>query len=198
MTDAPLPAPPFDAAARVVAFATAGAFQAAQDLVGRAVAGLQDVADAGSPPDVPLVAEETLALVAVATARAASVGLRAHPEAARATTGALLALPDLYRDYFAGLAILTDPDVGANVAAHAERDTSRTDRKRAFYDAHLPDGQFPTEATLASILPLWMGRISGPGLPEPPDARLARLALAPALTAHLKLVVAFARKTMAA
>jgi len=181
------------ALAHVVAFATAVAFQATQDLVARAAEGLQDVGDS---LDGAVVAEETLAFVAVATSRAVAVGLRGHPDAVAAAE-AVAALPDLYREMFAGLAILTDPDTGAAVAAGSEREAQRLDRKRAFYDAHLPAGQFPTEATLDALLPLWMGRISGPGLPETPDARVVRLDVRRPLTASLKLVVAFARKAAA-
>ena len=186
-----------DALARTVAFATAAAFQATQDLVARAAEGLHDVAQQGSALDVSVIAEETLAFVSVATSRALDVGLRGD-EQGGAAIDALATLPDLYREVFAGLAILTDPDLGAALAVQSDRDAERLARKRAFYDAHLPAAQFPTEAALDALLPLWMGRISGPGLPENPDARVARLALRAPITAHLKLVVAFARKTAAA
>ena len=59
---------------------------------------------------------------------------------------------------------------------------------------HLPAGQFPGERALEEKLPLWMGRVSGPGLPEMPAERLGRLGLAADLLTHLKVVLAFARK----
>lgn len=175
--------------AALVAFATAGVFQTTQELVGRVVAGVEGA-------DVDVVAEETLALVAVATARAVRVGLGAHPDA-EADVAALLALPDLYRDYLVGGAALAEPDAARARVDAAGRDRDRLARKTTFYALHLPDGQFPGAHALADKLPLWMGRVSGPGLPEPPDARLARLDPAPILTTHLRLVLAFARRTAA-
>ena len=173
--------------ARLVAFATAGAFQTTQDLVGRIAS---DVAGA----DVNVVAEETLALVAVATARAAEVGLRANPDAAQAASAALLALPAMYRDYFVGGALLAGEDGAHAFVDAAEHDRARLERKLSFYTVHLPAGQFPGERALEEKLPLWMGRVSGPGLPEMPAERLGRLGLAADLLTHLKVVLAFARK----
>ena len=169
--------------ARLGAFATAGAFQLTQDIASRIAAEIPS-ADGG------IVAEETLALVAVLTARAVEVGAPSDDGAA----AALLALPDLVRDYFVGAAMLADPD-GAGARVHAAgHDRERTARKGAFYEAHFPAGQFPGPSALADKLPLWMGRVSGPGLPDSPDARLARMDLTGDITTHLRLVLAFARQ----
>ena len=153
--------------ARLAAFATAGAFQLTQELATRIVT---DVPSA----DVAVLTEETLALVAVLTARA----IEATAPDARAAADALLALPDLVRDYFVGAAVLADPDTAAPRVHAADRDRARTARKAAFYEAHFPAGHFPGPSALAEKLPLWMGRVSGPGLPDAPDARLARMGLA--------------------
>lgn len=165
--------------ARFAAFATLGAFNVVQELAG---AVLESVP--GADPEV--VAEETLALVAVASARAAEVGGEGDAAAV------LLDLPTLYRDYLVGSALLAQRDPALLDAN--EQVLARLHRKQEFYTAHLPSGAFPGERALTEKLALWMGRVSGPGLPENPDARLARLGLVSVLVNHLKLVLAFARK----
>ncbi len=169
--------------ARLAAFATAGAFQLTQDLASRVVAEIPGA-------DGAVVAEETLALVSVLTARAVEVGAPDAPE----TAAALLALADLVRDYFVGAAVLADPETGASRVHAAGHDRARTARKAAFYEAHFPAGQFPGETALRDKLPLWMGRVSGPGLPESPDARVARMGAAADVLVHLRLVLSFARQ----
>lgn len=144
----------------------------------------------GADPEV--VAEETLTLVAVATARAAEVGLRDDPEVASRARDVLLELPFLYRDYLIGGAMIAQQDATFLDTHQAVRE--RLERKRAFYAVHLPEEQFPGEKALGDKMPLWMGRVSGPGLPENPDERLARLDLVPTLATHLKLVLAYARR----
>lgn len=173
--------------ARLAAFATAGAFQLTQDFASRIVAEIPGA-------DGAVVAEETLALVAVLTARAIEVGAPAESD----TAAALLALADLVRDYFVGAAVLVAPDTGAERVHAAGHDRERTARKAAFYEAHFPAGQFPGESALRDKLPLWMGRVSGPGLPESPDARVARMGVAADVLVHLRLVLSFARQPAAA
>lgn len=170
----------------LIAFATAGALHTAQDLTARVLQGVPTA-------DVEVVAEETLALVAIATARAAEVGLGGAPEAA-SVSGALQDLPLLYRDYFAGAAALEDPETAHALAGAAAHARTRLDRKRAFYRAHLPEGAFPGERALTDKLPLWVGRVSGPGLAVNPDAFAAQIEAAPVLALHLRLVLAFARR----
>lgn len=174
-----------DRTARLTAFASLGALGLMQDL-SRQV--MQSIPTA----DPEVVAEETLSLVAVATARAAEVGFQAMPEAARAASGALSALPYLYRDYLIGGAVLSQND--PELVQAAQETQARLERKMAFYTLHLPEGQFPGPRALADKLPLWMGRVSGPGLPETPDQRLAKLGTTDLVLTHLKLVLGMARQ----
>ena len=171
--------------ARFTAFATLGALGATQDLARLSLASLD-----GADPE--LVAEETLALVATATARAAEVGLRAAPDVAAATVPALLDLPFTYRDYLVGGAVIAQDD--ASLIEGNEEVDGRLRRKREFYVVHLPPNQFPGERALGEKMGLWMGRISPPKLPETPTERLAKLDLVPTLLTHLKLVLAFGRR----
>ncbi len=174
-----------DCTARLTAFASLGALGLMQDL-SRQV--MQSIPTA----DPEVVAEETLSLVAVTTARAAEVGFQKQPPAARAASQALSALPYLYRDYLIGGAVLAQNDPELVQAAQATQ--ARLERKMAFYTLHFPDGQFPGPRALADKLPLWMGRVSGPGLPETPDQRLAKLGSTDLVLTHLKLVLGMARQ----
>lgn len=178
---------PVDAerAARVVAFATIGSLNVVQQIAGAILEDI-DVAD----PD--LVAEETLCLVATATARTSDVGLREAPGVAGAVSAALLEIPFLYHDYLIGGALIESQNRSMVDAAGAVYE--RLQRKRQFYSVHLPPNQFPGERVLGDKMGLWMGRISPPGLPEMPTDRLAKLGLVPPLLQHLKLVLAYARK----
>ncbi|CAN5616463.1 hypothetical protein BH23BAC4_BH23BAC4_06330 [soil metagenome] len=171
-----------DIAARVVAFAAAATLSTTQELARTVVPAL------GEEVDVDLVAEETLALISTATARAVAVGLPAAPECAEV----LLELPFLYHDYLLGASL---------VAAGAEGDVEvdqtiydRLDRKGGFYQAHFPPGRYPGPHAVADKLPLWMGRISPPALATSPQERLAELGLGETLDLHLRLVLAFAKK----
>ena len=174
-----------DRIAQFTTFATLGALSATQDLARLTLAHLE-----GADPE--LVAEETITLVATATARAAEVGLRAEPAVAAAVVPALLDLPFTYRDYLIGGAMLVQED--ATLADAREEVHQRLQRKHAFYTVHLPADQFPGERALNDKMALWMGRVSPPGLPESPIDRLGRLGLVPTLLTHLKLVLAFGRR----
>jgi len=176
-------------AARIATFATTGALSTTQDLIGRVLESI-DMAD----PE--LVAEETLCLVATATARAAEVGLREQAELAQAVVPALQALPFTYRDYLLGGMLLSAED-RTLLEATGQEVYGRLQRKQAFYEAHLPAGQFPGERLLTEKMALWMGRISPPGLPELPQERMERLALVPVLHTHLRLVLSFCRQAVA-
>jgi hypothetical protein len=176
-------------AARVTAFATLGAMGVTQDL---AHACLESMVDA----DPELIAEETLCLVATATARALELALEAHPDLSRSIVACVGALPHTYRDYLVGGAMIAQqkPEL-----ADANREVAqRLDHKLSFYQIHLPPGQFPGEQVLNDRMALWMGRISSPGQPDMPVARLERLALVPTLLTHLRLVLAFSRKEASA
>ena len=174
----------------LLTFAATGAVNATQDLVQRVRAGIDGA-------DAELVAEETLALVAVATSRAAEVGLReASAEAREQIAGALLDLPFTYRDYLMGRAMLGQDDEAAvsEMAEGAESMREGLERKRQFYTTHLPEGRFPGERALTDKMALWMGRISPPKLPEMPQERLEKLGLVDPLVAHLKVILAAARR----
>ena len=169
-----------------VTFAATGTVSAAQDLVRRVREGVEGV-------DPELVAEETLVLVATATSRAAAVGFRAAPDEVReAISEAVLDLPFTYRDYLMGQAMVERED--PSMAEQAEAVRQRLERKRQFYTSHLPAGRFPGERALTDKMALWMGRISPPKLPEMPQERLEELELVAHLLAHLKVVLAAARR----
>jgi len=175
--------------ARLTAFATLGTLSATQALIGRVWEALE-----GADPE--LVAEETLCLVATATARAVDAGLHAVPALRQAVVPVLLELPFTYRDYVLGGALLEE-EVDAGLEAAGQEIYSRLQRTLTFYQAHLPVGQFPGERLLTEKMALWMGRISPPGLPELPQARMERLAVVPLLQAHLRLMLMFGRHVAA-
>ena len=91
------------------AFATVGALGLTQDLTHAVLESIGDAEEAN--PE--LVAEETLCLVATATARAAEVGLEDEPDHEPTIVEALLDLPFTYRDYLIGKAMIADqnPDL---------------------------------------------------------------------------------------
>jgi hypothetical protein len=170
-------------ASRVATFAAAAALSVTQDVVRSVRPHLGDGAD----PD--LLAEETLALVASLTARAAEAGLGGAPAGA-AARAALDELPLLYHDYLLATALVA---AGAQGDVPADRSVyERLERKARFYDAHLPAAA--GAAGLAAALPLWMGRVSPPRLPTTPDARLQSTGVADILAVHVRLVSAFARR----
>ena len=171
--------------ANLVAFSTLGALSTVQDLAQRIRAGVEGA-------DAELVAEETLCLVAVASARAADVGLRSAGTLREVVVSALLDLPHAYSDYLLGSAMIEqdDPEVG-EVAEEVAR---RLDRKREFYVTHLPEGQFPGSRVLEDKMELWMGRVSPPKLPTSPGERLEELALTDVLVTHCRVVLSYGRR----
>ncbi|MCH8031913.1 MAG: hypothetical protein IIB09_08900 [Bacteroidetes bacterium] len=172
---------------RIVAFASSAVLSATQDLVRGVLPALTDDAD----PE--LVAEETLVLVSVVTARAVEVGLKDAPEAMEAAGQAVLELPFLYHDYLLGGRMVAEGSEGDVEVDQAVYD--RMARKAEFYGVHFPVGRFPGPHALAEKLPLWMGRISPPKLPTSPDKRLADLGLVEMLNVHVRLVLAFAQRS---
>jgi hypothetical protein len=179
---------PADAVARYVSFATAGAIAVTQDLTHAVLGSIGDME--GTDPE--LVAEETLCLVATASARAAQVGLREQPGQSDPIARALLALPFAYRDYLIGSAMISTDD--ASLADLGETVRARLQRKQEFYTSHLPDGQFPGPHALKDKMELWMGRVSPPKLPESPQERLQTLDLVDSVAAHCKLLLAYGRR----
>lgn len=185
MTNPSTEHPSLQRVAHIVAFATVGALGTTQDVTHAILDHVE-----GAEPE--LVAEETLCLVAAATARAAEVGLEAEPEHASVVSATLLELPFTYRDYLIGGAMIADED--ASLAALSDAIYERLQRKMQFYTTHLPAGQFPGARTLEDKMALWMGRVSPPKLPETPQQRLEQLGLVDVLLTHLKLVLAFGRR----
>lgn len=173
-----------DRAGRVVAFTTLGTLNVTQELAGTVLSDID-----GADPD--LVAEETLCLVAMASARAAEVGLRDDPSTAAVAVPPLRDLPYVYRDYLVGVEMLDRKD--PTIAAAADDVYQRLQRKHEFYRVHLPENQFPGDKALVDKMGLWMGRISPPKLPEMPSERLEKLGLVSPLLTHLKLVLAYCR-----
>lgn len=177
-----------DRVAQFTSFATVGVLGLTQDLTHAVLDSLGDVDGA----DPELVAEETLCLVATATARAAEVGLEGEPRHRPAVVQTLLDLPFTYREYLIGKAMVADDR--PELSAAGEEVRTRLQKKRRFYTTHLPEGQFPGPRALQDKMELWMGRLSPPKLQETPQTRLQSLGLVDPTVAHLKLVLAFARR----
>jgi hypothetical protein len=177
-----------DRIATFSAFASMGSLSITQDLTHAVLRSIGDMD--GTDPE--LVAEETLCLVATATARAAEVGLQDEPGHAQAIQQTLLNLPFTYRDYLIGHAMVAQED--PELSGVAEEVRSRLSRKQEFYTTHLPQGQFPGPHALKDKMELWMGRVSPPKLPESPQERLESLGLVDQLLAHVKLVLAYGRR----
>lgn len=162
----------------MTAFATMGAYSTAQEIASIL---LSDIS--GADPNV--VAEETLSLVAVVTARAVESAFQG-PSCERVVS-TLLSLPFMYHDYLIGEALIRN-------AGDSEVDPSiyqRLERKSAFYGAHFQPGLFPGTRVLSEKMSLWMGRVSPPGLPEMPTKRLERLNLVERLSDHVRLIHEF-------
>lgn len=177
-----------DRVARFASFATVGTLGLTQDLTHAVLESIGDME--GSDPE--LVAEETLCLVATATARAAEVGLQDEPDRASPIVKALLDLPFTYRNYLLGKTMVAEDR--PELSQVAEKVHQRLQSKREFYTTHLPEGQFPGPHALRDKMELWMGRVSPPKLPETPQERLQSLGLVDPTVAHLKLVLAYGRR----
>ena len=188
MSSSDAPSDSLDRVAGLTAFATVGALGLVQDLTHAVLDSIGDMEGA----EAELVAEETLCLVAVATARAAEVGLADEPDHRPSVVQTLLDLPFTYRDYLLGKAMIEDDRPELSQVAEEVRERLR--KKREFYTTHLPDGQFPGPHALGDKMELWMGRISPPKLPETPMERLESLDLVAPTVAHLKLILAYGRR----
>jgi hypothetical protein len=176
-------------ATRVTAFAGLAVLSTTQDVLRTVLPALSDDASRD------VVAEETLVLVATVTARAAEVGLKSAPALLEAIGPAILETPYLYHDFLLGARLVAEGAEGDVEVDQAVYD--RLARKSEFYGTHFPVGSFPGPAALRAKLPLWMGRVSPPGLPTSPDQRLGALPLAEILSTHLRLVLAFTQRAVA-
>jgi hypothetical protein len=181
-------ASPHSRVAQITAFTTVGALGTTQDITHALLGTIGEME--GTDPE--LVAEETLCLVATATARAIEVGLKDEPGHAHVAHDTLLELPYTYRDYLIGSAMVAEQD--KSLAEMSDAVYQRLQRKMQFYTTHLPEGQFPGPHALKDKMALWMGRVSPPKLPESPQERLEKLELVDVLLTHLKLVLAFGRR----
>jgi len=177
-----------DRVAGFTAFATIGALGLTQDLTHAVLESIGDMDGA----DPELVAEETLCLVATATARAAAVGLEDEPDHEPSIVRTLLDLPFTYRNYLIGKAMIADEN--PELSEVGEQVRERLQDKQEFYTTHLPEGQFPGPRALGDKMELWMGRVSPPKLPETPQERLESLGLVAPTVAHLKVVLAYGRR----
>lgn len=177
-----------DRVADFTAFASIGTLGLTQDLTHAVLDSIGDMEGA----DPELVAEETLCLVATATARAAEVGLKEEADHAPPIVQTLLDLPFTYRDYLIGKAMVANEE--PELSQFAEEVRERLRRKREFYMTHLPKGSFPGSHALGDKMELWMGRVSPPKLPETPQERLESLGLVEPTVAHLKLILAYGRR----
>ena len=167
---------------RLAIFAAIGIVSVTQELVRAAQASMPGL-------DTAVAAEETLCLAVQVTLCAVDAAL-APP--ARRTSEVLQSVPLLYHDYLLGAAALATGDRGLLRQSSAFK--SRLERRQAFYAAHLPAGGLPGRETLREKMELWMGRISPPGLPEPPSESLEAMDGVATLDAHARLVQAFGRQ----
>lgn len=181
-------AEPLARVAGFTAFATVGVLGLTQDLTHAVLESIGEMDGA----DPELVAEETLCLIATATARAAEVGLEDEADHRPAITQTVLDLPFTYRDYLIGKAMIAEDS--PELSQMGEEVRQRLQRKREFYTTHLPEGKFPGPHALEDKMELWMGRVSPPKLPETPQERLDSLDLVDPTVAHLKLVLAYGRR----
>ncbi len=170
--------------ARLTAFATAGAITTTQETVSVILTDVE-----GAEPD--LVAEETICLVSVVTAGAVEAGSGGR---FADVAGAMMELPLLYRDYIIGGMMIDGDETAAEAYSNVY---DRLVRARSFYAAHFPPGHLAGPRVLEDKMPLWMGRVSPPRLPEMPDRRLSRLGLVQPLAAHARLVMEYARQLAA-
>jgi hypothetical protein len=173
-------------ATRVTAFSTIALLSTTQEIVRTVLPTLTDAAN------TDLVAEESLSMVATASARAVEVGLRAAPGLVEHVGPAILEAPFLYHDYLLGASLVAQGAEGVIEVDQSVYD--RLDRKGEFYATHFPVGRFPGPATLRDKLPLWMGRISPPQLPTTPGSRLAESGVVEILSTHLRLLMAFGQR----
>ncbi|MEZ4702085.1 MAG: hypothetical protein R2834_17255 [Rhodothermales bacterium] len=170
---------------RFTAFSTLGIIGTTQDLARLALEHVEN-------SDAEKVAEETLCLVAVTSARAAEVGLRQEPQISSMVVPTILDLPFAYRDYLVGGAMITQRDTSlldANEAAYKRLQTIR-----AFYAGHFPENRFPSEPVVRSKMETWIERYSLPSLAVTPAERLQQQAFVHVLMTHLKLTLAFGRQ----
>jgi hypothetical protein len=169
-------------AAQPAIFSTLGILAVSQEISGLALS-LMDSAEA------ELVAEESICLLAVASARTVEAVAPEESDLAES----LMITPFLYRDYLIGATMIESGDLSRG--EEGRQIGERLERKTAFYAAHLLPGIFPTGAVLKNIMLLWMGRISPPKMPSGPEKRLDDIEGTSKVECHLKLVAAHLRQS---
>ncbi len=154
-----------------------GILSTTQEVAGSA---LSLMPDAGGE----LVAEETLTLVSILSARICEVVAPGEKPLA----ASLMAAPFLYRDWLVG-ATMVEAQSG-DLSREGAEIGRRLEKKAAFYAAHLPPGQIPSRKNLENVMLLWMGRISPPRMPESPEKRLGQLPVLERVHTHARVVAA--------
>ena len=144
--------------------------------------------------DLELIAEESLALASVTTARVLEIEGKGRSEVAANVLPTILKVPFTYLDYILGSEVLQAPEGTAIPEVQTTYD--RISRKMNFYFSHFVPGSYPGPKIVNEKMALWMGRISSPGLHEHPIQRLERLEVVAVLNRHLKLVREFARQQL--
>ena len=164
-------------------FTTMGILAVTQELSGLALSEMSE-----AKPE--LVAEETLCLLSAATARVVESLDPTFPDLGSST----MMTPFLYRDYLIGTAMLESGDLSKGEEGVLVGE--RLERKMAFYTAHLVSGEYPMGSNLRNVVLMWMGRISPPGMPSGPEARVDAMGAMDKLACHLKLVAAHIRQSL--
>lgn len=155
---------------------------------------LTHVAAGEASDDLEMIAEESLALATVTTARVLELELAKEKSLAQSVTPAILKLPLTYFDYILGTEVLVAKDVSSLPDTLASYE--RISRKMNFYLSHFVPDRYPGPKLVKEKMELWMGRISSPGLAEHPSERMERLGTEGLLNRHLKLVREFTRQQL--
>jgi hypothetical protein len=138
------------------------------------------------------VAEESLSMLAVVTARAIDEGGGGSSVVAQAVN-AILNLPYAFRDYSLGSEMLNSEldmkDAGTRSGLIGER----LQKTLGFYETQIPAGISLTDVRLGDNLLLWMGRISPRGLESSPDTRLDDSGVREMVSRHVRLISAYTR-----
>ena len=176
----------FSRLSRFTAFATLGVLGTTQDMARILLERLKDADPEG-------VAEETLCMVATATARAAEVGLRQEGLVSTAVTPTIMDIPFAYRDYLIGGAMITRKDT--SLLVQNEKIYQRLHDTRSFYSGQFPANQFPGGKDLVNKMELWLGRVNpSNGSAKLSTAELTQLGIVKTFLTHLKLILAFGRQ----
>lgn len=171
-------------AAEVATFISTGILTTVQQILGTALTEI-----AGADPD--LVAEETLSMVSVLTARQVAGVLEGHSPLEAALVPVLREIPNTYYDYLVGTSVVHHGEA----AAGTDRAYDRLDRKRQFYERQAEGGVGSVQG-ITSVLRDWLLRISPPSAPGVPSLDVEAAGVEAALEVHLMLVEAYTRRAI--